>query len=61
MTTWKEGDSDPTLGSRRSGGLSCYAVGTVGRFCTWPLDHTHPQHIAGGTHDVIIEVWPVTA
>ena len=34
MTTWKKGDSDPTLGSRTFGGLPCYAVSTVGRFCT---------------------------
>jgi len=61
-TTWQRGDQDPTVGARSLRSPMCHATSdNTLRGCTWPLDHTHPQHIAGGLNGLVLEVWPVTA
>ena len=58
LTTYQEGDSDPTPIKRPADGR-CRAYSN--RYsCTWPLGHTHPQHVAGDNGTVCC-VWPVTA
>ena len=63
MPTWGPGDPDPTAGAGPWGAQTCRAMSfgvASATSCTWPAGHVHPQHIAGGTHGVIIEVWPVS-
>ena len=51
--THNVGDLDPTAG------LLCLAQDGRGHFCTWPVGHTDPQHVAGAGR-FIVAVWPVT-
>ena len=62
IPTWEPGDPDPTAGAVPWGLSTCYAVSAAGGCgCTWPIGHTHPQHIAGGLGGIVLKVWPVTA
>ena len=63
MPTWRAGDQDPTAGAKPWDVPTCRAISddfTSLCTCTWPVGHTHPQHIAGSTYGVIVEVWPVS-
>ena len=53
-TTYRRGDLDPT--PKLSVFESCPAE-SDNFSCTWPLGHSHPQHIAGGDRTVQY-VWP---
>ena len=61
MPTYHRGDPNPTAGAGPATAAICWdAGGPAGLGCTWPLGHVHPQHIAGGTRGLVLEVWPVT-
>jgi hypothetical protein len=58
---YRVGDPDPTPGAAYSGGPCCSAKDPDGNGlgCSWPIGHTHPQHVAG-TGISVVAVWPAT-
>jgi len=55
---YTRGDTDPTSDDTDLRFCSLYG-GLYDLGCTWPVGHTHPQHVAGGTRGFVLDVWDV--